>query len=149
MSLVQCTVISQCQFLSFNILLQHCKMSPLGRKQGMVVHTCNPSTWETEAGGWQAWGPACLYSKTLAQNQINKQTNNNEKKDVTIGGSWVKDSGDYIFGNFLWFYFYFKTKSYKSLMFIMYSFPSFICWSFIHYTNSNDYHFCPKKPAEL
>jgi hypothetical protein len=32
-----------------------------------VVHTCNSSTWEVEAGGLRIWGQSQLHSKTLSQ----------------------------------------------------------------------------------
>lgn len=37
-------------------------------KQGLLTHTCNPSTWEAEAGGLpRAWGQFRLYYNTLSQ----------------------------------------------------------------------------------
>jgi hypothetical protein len=41
-----------------------------------VVHLCNPSTGETEAGGW-VWSPPGLHNETLSQwtpNQTNKKS---------------------------------------------------------------------------
>jgi hypothetical protein len=32
----------------------------------MVLHNCNPSTWEAEAGGLWVWGQPGLYSKFQA-----------------------------------------------------------------------------------
>jgi hypothetical protein len=32
---------------------------------GMVVHTCNPSTWEAEAGGLRVQSQPGLHSNTL------------------------------------------------------------------------------------
>jgi hypothetical protein len=47
------------------------------RGQDMVVHSCNPSTWEVEAGGLQIQCHPEMHSDTLFQKQ--------SKKD----GSWV------------------------------------------------------------
>jgi hypothetical protein len=33
----------------------------------MEVHTCNPSTWETEAGGWRHLSQPGLHNETLYQ----------------------------------------------------------------------------------
>jgi hypothetical protein len=33
----------------------------------MVIHICDPSTWEAEEGGWQVWGQPDLQSDTLSQ----------------------------------------------------------------------------------
>jgi hypothetical protein len=33
----------------------------------MVVHICNPSIWEAEAGGWQVGGQPGLHSEILPQ----------------------------------------------------------------------------------
>jgi hypothetical protein len=35
----------------------------------MVVHTCNPITWETEARGSQIGGQPGLHRETLSQNK--------------------------------------------------------------------------------
>jgi hypothetical protein len=40
---------------------------------GRVLHTCNPSTWEAETGGFRVQGQPWLHSKTLSQKKkINK-----------------------------------------------------------------------------
>jgi 2-oxoglutarate dehydrogenase complex dehydrogenase (E1) component-like enzyme len=36
----------------------------------MAAHTCNPSTWEAEAGDLWAWAQLGLYSETLSQKTI-------------------------------------------------------------------------------
>jgi hypothetical protein len=38
---------------------------------GMVAHTSNPSSWETEAGRLQVWSQAELHSETLSQKKQN------------------------------------------------------------------------------
>jgi hypothetical protein len=42
-------------------------------KLGKVVHACNPSTWEVEAGGSQVQGQYGLCSKTLSQKKKKKE----------------------------------------------------------------------------
>ena len=39
------------------------------RELGVVVHTCNPSTWEAETGGWQIGGQPWQLSEMLFQNK--------------------------------------------------------------------------------
>jgi hypothetical protein len=34
-------------------------------KTGMVAHTCNPSTWEAEAGGWRVQSQTEIHRETL------------------------------------------------------------------------------------
>jgi hypothetical protein len=36
----------------------------------VVVHSCNPSTQEAEAGGWQVQGQPELQSETVSQNDF-------------------------------------------------------------------------------
>jgi hypothetical protein len=50
-------------------------------KLSEVVHTCNPSTWEAEAGGFRAPGQPALHSKTLSQK---------EKQKVNQNKNWLK-----------------------------------------------------------
>jgi hypothetical protein len=38
-------------------------------KLGVVVHSCNPSTWEAEAGGWGIQGQPGLHSETLLERE--------------------------------------------------------------------------------
>jgi hypothetical protein len=38
-----------------------------GEKQGMVAHTCGPSTWEAETKGMLVQGQPGLHSETLSQ----------------------------------------------------------------------------------
>jgi hypothetical protein len=41
-------------------------------ESGVMVHACNPSIWEVEAGEWLLQGQPGLHSKTMPQK--NKQT---------------------------------------------------------------------------
>jgi hypothetical protein len=41
-------------------------------KLGVLMHTCNPSTQEMEAGGLQVWGQPGLHSETLPQKHNEK-----------------------------------------------------------------------------
>jgi hypothetical protein len=43
----------------------------MNAKPSVVVHACNPSTWEAEAGGFEA---SFDYIAKLCPKQINKQT---------------------------------------------------------------------------
>jgi hypothetical protein len=36
----------------------------------LVVHTCKPSTWEAEAGGWKVPGQPEPHSKMQTQNKM-------------------------------------------------------------------------------
>jgi hypothetical protein len=49
-------------------------------KAGMVVHTCDLSIWEAEAGGSQAQDQPGLHSEILSQNNTkNFETKQNKK----------------------------------------------------------------------
>jgi hypothetical protein len=40
--------------------------------QGVVMHACNPYTWEVEAGGPRVLGQLGLHSETLSQKKKKK-----------------------------------------------------------------------------
>jgi hypothetical protein len=48
------------------------KKKDSGYEPGMVIHACNPSTQEVEAGGLRVQVQPELYSKTLSQKQQQK-----------------------------------------------------------------------------
>jgi hypothetical protein len=45
-------------------------------QKGVVVHACNPSTWEAEADGFHVWSQPETYNKTLSQNKTKQQFKN-------------------------------------------------------------------------
>jgi hypothetical protein len=45
-------------------------------KPGVVIHTCNFSTWNAGAGGSRVLGQSGLHSETLSQKNPKKQNNN-------------------------------------------------------------------------
>jgi hypothetical protein len=47
----------------------------------MVMHTCNPSTWEAEAGVSRDWGKPGLHSKTLFQKKKKRLRTLKERSD--------------------------------------------------------------------
>jgi hypothetical protein len=51
-------------FLSFLVELKHTEFIT---QLKTVMHVCNPSTWEMEAGGLWVWGQPELHTKTLSQ----------------------------------------------------------------------------------
>jgi hypothetical protein len=68
-------LITSITVLDHKMIIPHsclCKL-PLPDKKfsqvGIVVHICNPSIWETEAGGYLVWGQpgGVLHSETLSQ----------------------------------------------------------------------------------
>jgi hypothetical protein len=61
---------------------------------GMVVHICNPSTWEAEGGGSWIWGQPGLHSKTESQNN-NDDNNNKRKISGLFSPLWVEFSPCY------------------------------------------------------
>lgn len=59
--------------VSFNILVSLTiklieKLYRMSRKERAAIHTYNPSTWKTEAGGLKVLGQPGLHSKTLSPN---------------------------------------------------------------------------------
>jgi hypothetical protein len=52
---------------------------------GVVVHACNPSTWEAEAGKLPIGSQPELYSETLSPKQ------NKTKQNKTKGGGMCQD----------------------------------------------------------
>jgi hypothetical protein len=61
-------------------------LTPLkeGVNMGMVVHSCNPSTWEAEAGGLRVQGQPWLHNETLSQK--NPQ---NQRGFIELNNSYV------------------------------------------------------------
>jgi hypothetical protein len=60
---------------------------------GLVVHICNPSILEVEAGGFQVEDQHGLHSETLSQKNNNKKTHVlfifiNIGKTLTGSGKW-------------------------------------------------------------
>jgi hypothetical protein len=50
-----------------------------------VVHTCNPSTWETEAGGSEVRGQTGIHGKILSQKQQKKENKEKGRKEGYLG----------------------------------------------------------------
>jgi hypothetical protein len=48
----------------------------------VVVHTCNTSTWEAEAEGWQIQSQPGLCSKTVSK-KLNKNQKSKQKNKVS------------------------------------------------------------------
>jgi hypothetical protein len=55
---------------------------------GMVAQTCNPSTWEVEAGGLWGWGQPGLYSDILS---LKKEKRKEEKKRNITQNKIIKE----------------------------------------------------------
>jgi hypothetical protein len=60
------------RYISFE-LQTNCKLRKHLTRPGVVVHVCNPSTWETDAGGSKVQSQAILHRKTLSQKKKKKK----------------------------------------------------------------------------
>jgi hypothetical protein len=47
---------------------------------GMITHTCNPSTLETEAGGWWIWSQPGLHRKILSKRKKERKKRERQRE---------------------------------------------------------------------